>query len=256
MTERDFEFSLGAIDPCGRIKHKYLLEIFQEMAEIDAAKYNFAVFQVLERKMTWVLRSYRIDFQRYPCREDRILKIKTYAEIYRNLFSLRTFEVRNAEGKLLGAAKTWWVLIDLERKRPLRLDRIDGTEKFLAKISEDYPDEVKIPKIEKSDFKFPWQVRWQDLDVNDHTNHTVYFSWVLESVPFDVPEKYAPVFAEAQYLKPVPRESIICLTREIPSEGSRRFLHSLKSEEGTEYARLWSVWKKDERKKIEAVNMA
>lgn len=251
MTERDFEFSLGAIDPCGRVKHRYLLEIFQEMAEIDAAKYNFAVFQVLERGMTWVLRSYRIDFECYPCREDRILKIKTYAEIYRNLFSLRTFEIRNADGKLLGAAKTWWVLIDLERKRPLRLDKVEGMDKFLAQLSENYPPEVKIPEAANAQFCFPWQVRWQDLDVNDHTNHTIYFGWALESVPFDVPEKCAPVFAEAQYFKPVPRMKIECRTEEIPYEGQLRFVHSLRDAEGTEYARLLSGWKKDERPKIE-----
>ena len=251
MTEQEFEFSLAATDPCGRVKHKYLLELFQEMAEIDAAKYNFAVFQTISRGMTWVLRNYRLDFRQYPCREDKIMRVRTYAEIYRNLFSLRTFEVRNAEGTLLGTAKTWWVLIDLERKRPLRLDKVEGMENFLAKISDEYPEEVKIPELQKTDFKFPWQVRWQDLDINDHTNHTVYFSWALESVPFDVPEKYAPFFAEAQYFKPVPRMKIECLTESVPCEGQLCFVHSLRDTAGAEYARLLSRWKKDERLKIE-----
>jgi len=251
MTEQEFEFSLGATDPCGRVKHKFLLETFQEMAEIDAAKYNFAVFQTIQRGMTWVLRSYRIDFAKYPCREDKVLKIKTYAEIYKNLFSLRTFEVRNASDELLGVAKTWWVLIDIERKRPLRLDKVDGLSDFLQKVSEVHPPEVKISKVNKPIISAPWQVCWQDLDVNDHTNHTVYFKWALESVPFDVPESYAPVFAEAQYIKPVPRQPIMCLTEEIPSDDARNFRHLLIGMTGEEYARLSSHWVKDNRSKIE-----
>jgi len=255
MTEQEFEFSLGATDPCGRVKHKFLLETFQEMAEIDAAKYNFAVFQTIQRGMTWVLRSYRIDFAKYPCREDKVLKIKTYAEIYKNLFSLRTFEVRNLSNELLGVAKTWWVLIDIERKRPLRLDKVEGLSEFLQKLSHEYPAEVKIEAVEKADMEYNWRVRWQDLDVNDHTNHTVYFQWALESVPFEIPPSFAPVFAEAQYLKPIPRTEITCLTKEIDFDGKRNFLHSLRNVDGEEYARLSSSWYEDGRRKVEEIGL-
>lgn len=251
--KRDFEFSLNSVDACGRVKHKYIAEVFQEMAEAAAYEYGFAVSQTIERGMTWVLRDYRIEFDKYPTREDKVLKINTYAEVYKNLMSLRTFEVRNAEDELIGVTRSWWVLMDIVRKRPLRLNKVEGIEPFLPKLSEVYPPEVKIPEVLSDDIEYEWRARWQDLDVNDHVNHTIYFGWVLESVPFDVPRYYAPVKTEATYLKPVMRENVICKTQEIEETNTRNFVHSLVNSNGEVCAKFSSSWLKDGRDKVEAV---
>lgn len=251
--KRDFEFSLNSVDACGRVKHKYIAEIFQEMAELAAYEYGFAVSQTIKRGMTWVLRDYRIEFDKYPTQEDKVLKINTYAEIYRNLFSLRTFEVRNAKDELLGVSRSWWVYMDILKKRPVRLNKVEGIEVFLPQLSPVYPAEVKIPSLNKTDLEYEWRARWQDLDVNDHVNHTIYFGWVLETVPVDVPRYYAPVKTEATYLKPILREKVICRTEEIEETDTRNFVHSLVNGNGEECAKFSSSWLKDGREKVEAL---
>lgn len=84
MTEIENAIPFSGIDPRGkRLKFSVLLEMFQEMADIDAMKYGLSVRQTISLGVTW---SYRVDLAKYPAKEDGPLRIKTYAEIYRNLF--------------------------------------------------------------------------------------------------------------------------------------------------------------------------
>jgi acyl-ACP thioesterase len=98
MTEIENQIPFSGIDPKGRLKFGVLLEMFQEMADIDASKFNLSVRQTLEHDVTWVLRKYRIDLEKYPTKMDEKIRIKTYAEPYRNLYSLRSYKLWNGAG--------------------------------------------------------------------------------------------------------------------------------------------------------------
>ena len=243
MTEIDNEIPFSGIDPRGRLKFNVLLEMFQEMADIDASKYNLSVRQTLDHNITWMLSKYRIDLKKYPTKESGIIRIQTYAEPYRNLFSLRTYKLWDSKGDYLGLVSTWWVLIDLIKQRPLRLNKCELMNAFNEQITEELPAVVKVPDLKNVQMEELWKVRWQDLDVNNHTNHAVYFSWALDTVPNEVPEEMAPMFVEGEFLRPIPRTRVRCLTEEIPSEKGRFFLHSLRHvEDDTENAKLSSLW--------------
>ena len=244
MTEIENALPFSGIDPRGRVKFGVLLEMFQEMADIDASKYGLSVRQTLEHGITWVLRKYRIDFERYPVKEDGAIRVKTYAEPFRNLFSLRSFKCWNQSGDYLGSAYAWWVLLDVSRMRPIRLDKCELMSAFMTPITDELPADVRVPEVTEPLLEETWKVRWQDLDVNDHTNHAVYFNWALDTVPDEVPDKMAPVFAEGEYLRPVPRTRVRCLTQELACESGRSFLHSLRhAEDDTEYAKFCSRWR-------------
>ncbi|MCE5201780.1 MAG: hypothetical protein LLF78_04640 [Synergistaceae bacterium] len=244
MTEIDNAIPFSGIDPRGRLKFNVLLEMFQEMADIDASKYGLSVRQTLEHNITWVLRKYRIDLKKYPVEEDGAIRIKTYAEPCHNLFSLRSFMLWDLRGEFLGSAYTWWVLLDFIKQRPIRLDKCELMTAFMEQISEELPRDVRVPELRKAQMEEVWKVRWQDLDVNGHTNHAVYFSWALDTVPAEVPENMVPMLVEGEFLHPVPRTRVRCLSEEITSDNGRAFLHSLRHiDENTEYAKLSSIWR-------------
>lgn len=243
MTDFENQIPFSGIDPKGRLKFGVLLEMFQEMADMDASKYNLSVRQTLKHNVTWVLTKYRIELQKYPVKEDGAIRIKTHAEPYRNLYSLRSYKLWNEEGVFLGSAYTWWVLIDLKRERPIRLDKSELMTGFMEKISDELPKDVSVPKITFSELEEIWKVRWQDLDVNNHTNHTVFFSWALDTVPEEVNEKLSPVLVECEFIHSIPRTKVRVLSQEMPRSEGRFFLHSLRHvEDDTEYARLSSLW--------------
>ena len=244
MTELELAIPYSGIDPRGRVKFSVLLEMFQEMADADASQYGLSVHQTLEHNITWVLRDYRVDLEKYPTQDSGgRIRIKTYAEPYRNLFSLRSFKLWDAHGEFLGSAYTWWVLLDFARQRPIRLDKCELVNALWGTVSDKIPDDVKIPEAKAPTMEETWKVRWQDLDMNNHTNHTLYFSWAFDTVPDEVPEQMEPSFVEAEFLRPVPRTRVRCLTQEVETEKGRAFLHSLRHiENDTKYAKLYSRW--------------
>ena len=244
MTDLENQIPFSGIDPKGRLKFGVLLEMFKEMADIDASKYNLSVRQTLEHDVTWVLRKYRIDLEKYPTKDDGTIRIKTYAEPFRNLYSLRSYKLWNGAGDFLGSAYTWWVLLDLKRERPIRLDKSELMTGFMERVSEVLPEDVKVPDLTDPQIEEKWKVRWQDLDVNDHTNHAVFFSWALDTVPDKVSEGLAPVHVESEFLHAIPRTRVRCLTQELACSEGRHFLHSLRHmEDDTVYAKLSSLWK-------------
>ncbi len=137
MTELENVLPFSGIDPRGRVKFSVLLEMFQQMADEDASKYGLSVRQTLEHDITWVLRKYRIDLERYPTKESGNITIRTYAEPFRNLFSLRSFKLWDSHGGFLGSAYTWWVLIDFIKQRPIRLDKCELMKAFMDRLTDD-----------------------------------------------------------------------------------------------------------------------
>ena len=103
--------------------------------------------QTLEHNITWVLRKYRIELEKYPTKESGDIHIKTYAEPCRNLFSLRSFKLWDSRGEFLGSAYTWWVLLDFVKQRPMRLDKCELMTAFKERVSEVLPPDVKIPAV-------------------------------------------------------------------------------------------------------------
>jgi medium-chain acyl-[acyl-carrier-protein] hydrolase len=243
MTESEVQIPFGSIDPRGAMKFCRLLELFQEMADVDASKYGFSVRQTMAHRETWVLRSYRVSLDRYPTAGDSSLRIRTWHEPYRKLFSLRSFELSDGSGGRLGFAATWWVLLDLERGRPIRLDR-SGMDIKSQRVSEVQPEAVRVPEVKSPSLRQNWRIGWQDLDVNDHANHVAYFGWVLETVPFEVPYDMTPMLVEGEFLRPAARGIVSVATEERNCSGGRDFLHSMfDPESGTELARFRSFWK-------------
>lgn len=189
-----------------------LLEFFQEAADLDSIRMNMSVEDLQKHDMTWVLRRYRIHVSHYPGREN--LTVRTWHEPHRNLLSLRTFEVEDGNGRTIGGAWSSWILLDRKKNRPLRLDRAAPKEyyDFAEPTGEGVFDDIE-PMGDDFDIEKTFQVRWQELDVNSHTNHTVYYAWALESVPDEVVRSCLPVELDAEYLASVGHENIVLRTK-------------------------------------------
>ena len=245
MTKEEFRLPLSGVDPNGNLKFRTLLEYFQEIADKDASAKGSSLHQMLKQGLTWVLHKYRIEIYRYPTPDDGKFYIKSYTEPYGKLFCLRTFELSDASGASIGRAWTWWVLLDAERMRPVRPEKYELEYDNKAPDSEKQPVMTKLECITEADITEEIKVRWQELDVNRHTNNIVYFDWALDNVPDEVLYDMLPVEVECEYVNSVKKTRVRVESQELPSDGEKRiFLHSVVSlEDGKLSAKLKSVWK-------------
>ena len=244
MTETKYPMLYGFLDPNKNIKFTKLIEIFQDVSEIDAAKFGVSVPQLLVHGLTWMLRRYRVSIHRLPNALDGDFRVKTFACPIRNLYSRRKFELWCGEN-LLVEAYAWYVLIDFAVARPVRFDRCDIIKDHMDMFMSDGADvpEPKVESVESPTISKGYDVRWQELDLNCHTNHSVFFTWALETVPKDIENHMVPCSVEVEFLHQIPFGSVLVETQEAECEtGQRKFFHSIKTD-GREAGRVLSIWK-------------
>ncbi|MDR1885374.1 MAG: hypothetical protein LBQ56_03805, partial [Synergistaceae bacterium] len=182
MFERAFSVPYYGLDMNDRIKTGLLLQFLQETAALHADRVGIGVADMMKRDMTWVLRRYRVRIRRHTGLGD--LTVRTWFEPRKNLVSVRVFDITDSDGNLIANAWSGWIVVDLKRGRPVRLDRALPDEYF--RLAEPTGGDVDDPIETVGDHccseRHFW-VRRQELDLNGHTNHTVYFDWAVECVP-------------------------------------------------------------------------
>jgi len=246
VYEKTFSIPYNGLDPRRKMKPGLLLEFLQEAADLHSQTMRMSVDDLRERGLTWVLRRYRINVLHYPGRED--LLVRTWYEPVRNLHSVRVFDVTDVRGVPVARAWSGWVLYDKKNGRPLRLDRAAPTAYY--EMSDPTGEAVSgdiEPIGEEPASETDYRVRWQELDVNGHANHTVFCNWAFESVPEAVLRTHLPTEIDIVYLNQVTLEDITVRTRQTNTTPPR-FTHSIRLKDTPkEAARLTTAWTEAER---------
>jgi acyl-ACP thioesterase len=243
MFENVFGVPYYGFDQNGRLKPEILPEFFQEIAARHASAVGIGVENLLERGMTWVLRRYRINVR--DCRPGRDINVKTWFEPQRNLMSVRVFEAFSPDGVSVADAWSAWIVLDLKKMRPVRLDRALPQEYFSAADSTGEPIDDKLPAMDGGcDYESIFDVRRGELDLNGHANHTAYLGWALESIPDDVISGYFPARFDAEYISSARRERVAVRTKKTRDE-PLTFRHWIFTQTpNAEAARIITEWRR------------
>jgi medium-chain acyl-[acyl-carrier-protein] hydrolase len=183
--------------PDGKIRLASYLNYFQEAAGEHAAILGVSVTDLLEKNLTWVISRYHVRIWRYLTYSETVT-LKTWPSGLQNFFALREFEASDEQGRLIAAATSSWMMIDLKKKRPV------PPKEHLPAFSYDPRRAIidafePLPRLEKRDHELAFVVRRRDLDWNKHVNHVVYVEWAVEIPSRDLLENYLPFEVEVDY---------------------------------------------------------
>ena len=132
----------------------------------------------------WFLIRYHIEFENQPKNTTK-LRIQTESRGIRRMNAYRDFEVYddNTGVRILRATSLWFV-IDLKNKSV-----VNAQKEFLDfNIFEPREDDLELRKLttaDKFDNEKVFHVRYDDIDVNNHVNNTVYITWALEALDYN-----------------------------------------------------------------------
>jgi acyl-ACP thioesterase len=198
-----------------------LLNVLQDVAWLHATHLGHGYESVLEKRMGWVLTRQKVIMETWPAWGETI-EIKTWLRPMQPPFVVREFEIY-LNDKVIGAATTSWLLLDIETRRPLKR----GVTELEANFRTDYRLPFDAPKIELSeDFEelAKFQVRNSDLDLNEHVNNTRYAQWVLDSIPMDWHHKFKLHEYEVNFLAETRANDLIAIRKNVANtEGSGPF---------------------------------
>ncbi len=131
-----FEYRLivppEAIDALGHANNTVYLQWMEAAAVAHSSAQGWPTERYLERGVAWIARAHTIEYRRPAWEGDQIV-VRTWVSDMERVSSRRQYAIerlepadREAEAKgssreLLARAETRWVLVDLQRRRPLRI---------------------------------------------------------------------------------------------------------------------------------------
>ncbi|MFP4482869.1 MAG: acyl-[acyl-carrier-protein] thioesterase [Thermovirgaceae bacterium] len=228
--------------PHGRMKIVSVANRFQDAAGEHADKLGLGVRDLLAKGYTWVLHRYRLVFDRLPeCGEN--LRIRTWYRPEKNLYSLRNFIMEEEGGAELVFAQSSWIVVNLARGRPVRLDSVmpaSYEKNQSADLAVRFPD---IPRLGEPDHGMSFSVRLHDLDVNRHVNNARYIEWAVETLPPEVLEEMVPAVVDAVFKNSAGYgdriQSWVCRLDDAPAA----FCHRLTDAGGSDCSLLRTEWR-------------
>lgn len=182
MYSEDFTIRASEIDLSGKATLASLAGLMQEIAGNHASTLNFDITDLQKRNLTWVLHRLDIKMKEYPRWRDKIT-IETWPNAGDSLRAYRDYRILAEDGRLLGVALSYWMIINMETRRPSRIPK-----EILELRLGDYDHVLDIKKdrpraSDGSDLDKMFFVRKADLDMNGHVNNARYLEWITETLP-------------------------------------------------------------------------
>ncbi|MDX1618418.1 MAG: thioesterase [Balneolaceae bacterium] len=179
-----FKIRSSEVRTDGKLKVQNLCDLLQETAGNHALELNFDVTQLHEHSRTWMLHRIDIKIEQYPEWRDRVT-VRTWPSSGDSLRAYRDFLVLDSAETVLARALSYWLMIDLESRRPVRipqevLEMAPAGAEHVLPVSKGRPSPPENSGIEKI-----FSIRRSDLDVNDHVNNIRYVEWITETLGED-----------------------------------------------------------------------
>jgi len=184
MFNKCYEIDYADKDVMGFLKPHVLLNYLSNIATANAAVNKFGYKEVSEKNCGWFVLKYALEFDNYPQSLDEMI-IETTPRGANKLFVFRDFVIKNKAGEQLGKVNSTWGLVDF-----VSMKMVNALEVFAGRMPhyEKNEDDVvfdKIPAITNVTAEKKYEVRYYDIDLNNHLNNTNYLLWAMDVLPVD-----------------------------------------------------------------------
>ena len=165
---------------------------FQEAAGDHAAILGVGMRDMFSKGWTWMLSRVDIRAEKLPVAGERVI-VRTWPAGTSRLFAQRYMELRSESGDLLAGGLYEYLVVDIERRRPMRPEKILDPD-LRAIVSPPYddlrPGLQDYPEFEKgseSDFTEAFSIRAspRHMDYNGHVNNAHIVDWLADAVPIE-----------------------------------------------------------------------
>lgn len=215
------------------------LDLFQDLAGIHAEMLGFGMEGMLGRGVAWVLNRMAFEVNELP-RTGQNIRIETWPSGADRLYAWRDAIAYNDQAEVVARGTTRWLTIDVEKRRPLRID-----ESLTGFVPDDRPSALTI-ETRRAAVVEPFSshvviVRHADLDVNAHANNVHYARWFAEAFDDAFLETHRQVALDLTVRAETFRGDV--LRSDVARVAGDVFQHRLVRErDGREVANGWSRW--------------
>jgi acyl-ACP thioesterase len=228
-----------------RCKLPSIIDFIEDVGTQQSEMVGGGIEYCAKNNCGWVFYKYDITMHRYPMFGE-IISITTEAVGFKKFYGLRKYLINDEEGNLIGEAMALFFLIDIEKRKPMRIQ--DEQYDFYG-MDGDINYNISMDKIEKCDEKQyhkQFDIRYSDIDSNNHVNNVKYVEWAIEATPLEVINSYFVKRIKVIFEKETmygDKISSSATVKEIDDDNLKSY-HTIKNSEGDKLALLESEWQK------------
>lgn len=230
----------------GRLIMKSLCDLFNDVANVQTYALKIDVPTLNEQGLTWMLHKLHILINRMPEQGENVT-LETWPSGIDRLFAIRDFRMVAGEEVLLRATSEWMV-IDVNRRRPVRLPAWrDGDRRFLCGWYSGNSFRVGYEK-KPIDFESTrrFTATYDNIDFNKHVTQATYVRWVTNSLSYEFLKDHEITELEIIYEHEVLPDSVVCAGCHVEEEENRvKVYHQVRNESlDKTHCFAVSYWKK------------
>ena len=237
---KEYQIRTYECDKNSNLRLVTLMNIFQDMADEQAALLGLGLEFCLSNGKAWVGSNYHLQISRMPKLHEEIT-LTTWPAVEKKLGAIRDFLVTDALGNEIIRASSQWILIDVAKKRPISLrDNLPQYQVISDRVMAENFDS-RLNDIEREDYRLSFNVRFDDIDINNHVNNAVYPLWASEALPIE--------FRQSKELKEIEvsfkKEGLYGEKVEVVTQiNGNETLHKILAQaDGRELSRVRILWK-------------
>ncbi|GKX68468.1 acyl-[acyl-carrier-protein] thioesterase [Inconstantimicrobium mannanitabidum] len=239
--EKEYEINYYNVDSKGNLKITSIADFLCDVGMHQSEQLGVGIEALTNDNIAWVFYKYDIQVIRYPNLNEKVY-VSTEAAAMKKFYAYRNYSIKDAEGNVVITGRGIFLLIDIEKRRAIRVP--DAMGKVYDCNGESF-DIDNLDKKFEQEISREFFVRYSDIDTNGHVNNTRYMEWALEVVPRDIFDTCNMSRIKVNFLKEIQYgHKINSEARIIHEDDKYTIHHRITDEEGTILALCETFWQK------------
>lgn len=244
---KNYEIHYYEVDSRLRCKLSSIVNFICDVGTQQSESVGGGIEYCTKNDCAWVFYKYDIKMKRYPMFGETI-SITTQPVGFKKFYGLRRYIIKDSENNVIGEALALFFLINILKRRPTRIQQ-EQYDFYGVNGDIDYDISMeKLERVDYEDYSVDFNIRYGDIDSNNHVNNVKYIEWAIEAVPVEVIKDYTLKRIKVTFEKESKYGEVISSSVAIKKMNDKiiKSHHVIKKNDGTELTLLEAEWEKDD----------
>ena len=191
----------NAIDKSDLMTLGAVFGFFQEAAISHAENLGVGREAMARANQVWILSRMSVQVDRRP-KYGEAITVRSWPRGGERLFALRDFDIRDAEDKPAVRARSCWLVVDIEKHRPLRPQSIMENLPLNEGLDA-YPAAANLGALPGLQKIAERPALYGDVDYNNHVNNVSYIRWIEDAVDSGLLEQARQMRMDINFLNEI-----------------------------------------------------
>jgi len=199
-----------------------LINMFIQSAWHHAESLGFGMDFLHENGTIWMVFRLHVKFYQTPFWNEKLV-MTTWPKGIHRVFYQRDFEALDVNRKKIAEGTSEFMIIDLKSKRPklFQADHHIFNQEHIRHAIDSHVPVLITPEVQAENFMR--EVRYSDIDLNEHLTTTRYIDWMFDSFNLEFLNAHSCKEIIVNFIREIPIGTVVKIVR-YPMDETNSFL--------------------------------